>query len=85
MMLVSPMKIFQVLTLDLDYVNGKNDEYTDKSPTRLFQVFNNTYIYRYLCQRKVLRDKISEFKQYFTPFLKNFTIKPVCGIVNNPQ
>ena len=30
-------------------------------------------------------DKRSEFKRYFTPFLKYFDIKPALTIIKNPQ
>ena len=53
------------------------DEYIDKSSVRVSHSFNNTLLSRYSCPRNFVFDKISEFKQYFTPMLKDFDIKPV--------
>ena len=38
-----------------------------------------------MCPRKVVFDKSSDFKRDFTPFLKDFDIKPVLTSINNPQ
>ena len=46
---------------------------------------NNIWICRYLYPRKVVFDNGSEFKRDFTPFLKDFDIKPVLTSVKNPQ
>ena len=56
-----------------------------KSSVGLIQLFNNMWLFRYLCPQKVMFDKISGFKQDFTPWLKGFDIKLVCIIIKNPQ
>ena len=48
-------------------------------------MFNNTWLCRYLRPRKVVFDNGSEFKLDFTPFLKDFYIKPILTSVKNPQ
>ena len=78
-------EIFEIPTFDLKQVALGNDEYTDKSSDRLSQLFNNRWICRYPGPRKVVFDNGSEFKRYFTTFLKDFDIKPVLMSVNNPQ
>ena len=57
----------------------------DKSSARVSQLFNNTFLCRYPRPRKVVFDNGYEFKQYFTPLLKDFAIKPVLTSVKNPQ
>ena len=49
------------------------------------QLFKNTWICRYPHPRKVVFYNGSKFKQYFTPLLKDFNIKPVLTLVKNPQ
>ena len=63
--------------IDLDEVIGRNDEYIDKSYSRLIQLFNNTCLSRYPCPRKVVFYNVSEFKLNFIPLLNNFNIKPI--------
>ena len=77
--------IVEILTFDLDEVTAGNDEYIDKSSDRVSQLFNNTWLCRYLRPRKVVFDNGSEFKQDFTPLLKDFDIKLVLTSVKNPQ
>ena len=48
-------------------------------------MLNNTWICIYPRPRKVVFDNGSEFKRDFTPFLKDFDIKPVLTSVKNPQ
>ena len=48
-------------------------------------MFNNTWLFRYLCPRKVVFDNGSEFKQDFNPLLKDFNIKTFLTSVKNPQ
>ena len=85
MSMIDPAKgwfeIVEVPTFDLDEVTGGNDEYIDKSSDRVSQLFNNTWLQRYLCPRKVVFDNVSEFKLFFTPLLKYFDITSC--IINN--
>ena len=57
----------------------------DKSSAWVIQLFSNTWLCRYLCSRKAELDNGSEFKQDFTPLLKDFDIKPVLKKIKNPQ
>ena len=59
--------IVEITTFALEEVKLGNDEYIDKSSARVSQLFNNTWICRYLRPRKVVFDNGSEFKQDFTP------------------
>ena len=67
-------KIFEVPMYDLDEVTGVNYEYIDKSSAGVSQLFNNTWLSRYLNPHKVVFDNGSKFKRYFTPLLKDFYI-----------
>ena len=62
-----------------------NDEYIDKSYSRVIQLFNSTWLLRYPRTRKVVFDNGSEFKRDFTTLLKNFDIKPILTSVKKPQ
>ena len=89
MMIIDPdpgwFKIVEIPTFDLKKVAIGNDEYIDKSSARVSHLFNNTWLWRYPRPHKVVFDNGSEFKRYFTPFLKDFYIKPVLTLVKNPQ
>ena len=77
--------IVEIPIFDLEEVIIGNDEYIDKSSARVSQLFNNTWLSRYLRPRKVVFDNGSEFKRDFTPMLKDFDIKTVLTSVKNPQ
>ena len=49
-------------TYDLDEVTGANDEYIDKSSSRVSQLFNNTRISRDPRSHKVVFDNGFDFK-----------------------
>ena len=55
-------EIVKIQTFDLDKVAKGNDEYIDKSSDRVSHQFNNIFLCRYPCPRKVVFDKGSEFK-----------------------
>ena len=78
-------EIFKILAFNLDEVTEGNYEYIDKSSTRVIQLFNNAWMCIYPCPHKVVFDVGSKFKQYFTPLIKDFDIKPVVISVNNTQ
>ena len=78
-------EIVEIPTFDLQEVTLYNDEYIDKSSARVSQLFNNTWLFRYPRPLKVVFDNGSDFKQDFTPLLKDFDIKPVLTLVKNPQ
>ena len=48
-------------------------------------MFNSTWISRYPRPHKVVFDNEYEFKQYFTPLIKGFDIKPVLTTIKTPQ
>ena len=77
--------IVEIPKFDLEEVTLVNDKYIDKSSARVRQLFNNTWICRYPCPRKVVFDKSSEFKRDFTPLIKDFDIKSVLTLVKKPQ
>ena len=62
---------------DLDDLTAGNDEYIDKSSSRVIQLFNNIRLCRYPHPRKIVFDDGSEFKRDFTTLIKDFDIKPV--------
>ena len=48
-------------------------------------MFNQTWLFRYPHPREFVFENGSNFKQYFTPLIKYFTITPICTSINNPQ
>ena len=64
-------------TYNLDEVIGGNDEYKDKSSSRLRHLFNNKWLSRYPHPQKVMFDDGYEFKRDLTSLLKYFDIEPV--------
>ena len=78
-------EIVEILTFDLKEVAIGNDEYIDKSSTRVIQMLNNTRLCRYLRPQKVVLENVYEFKQDFNPWLKDFDIKTVLKSVKKPQ
>ena len=77
--------IVEIPTFDLEEVALGNDEYIDKPYTRVRQMFNNIWLCRYPHPQNIVFDNGSEFKQYFTPLLKDFDIKPVLTAAMRPQ
>ena len=55
-------EIFEILAFNLDEVTEGNYEYIDKSSTRVIQLFNNTWVFRYSRPRKVVFDNRSDFQ-----------------------
>ena len=78
-------EIVKIPMFDLDEVALGNDEYIDKSSSRVSQLFNNTCLCIYLCWRKVVFDNGYEFKQDFTPLLKDFDIGPALMTLKTHQ
>ena len=77
--------IVEVTCFDLDEAKRENIEYIDKLSARIRQLFNQTRLCSYPCLHKVVFDNVSEFKQYFTPLIKDFTIMPICTSIKNPH
>ena len=78
-------EMVEITTFDLEEVTIGNGKYIDKSSARVSQLFNNTWLCRYLSSHKVVFDNGSEFKRYFNPLLKDFDIKTVLISVKKPQ
>ena len=78
-------EIVEIPTFYLEGVALGNGEYMDKSSDRVSHLFNNTWIFRYPHPRKVVFDNVSEFKQDFTPLLKDFNIKTVLTSAKKPR
>ena len=78
-------EIIEIRTFCLKEVVLGINEYIDKSSSRVVQMFNNTFLFKYPRPHKVVFDNRSEFKVNFTPLLKYFGIKPVLTSVKNPQ
>ena len=57
----------------------------DKSSARISRLFNQVWLSRYPRPKTVVFDNGSEFKKDFVPLLKDFSIKPKCTTVKNPQ
>ena len=51
-------EIADMPTYDLDEVTGSNDEYIDKSSSRVIYLFNNIWLIRYSHPQKVVFDKL---------------------------
>ena len=79
------MKIFEIPTFDLKEVALGNDKYIYKSSSRVSQIFNNAWICRYLCPRKVMFDERYDFKRDFTPLIKDLCIKTALKSFNKTQ
>ena len=62
-------RVIEIPMFNHDEVTSGNDEYIYKSSARVSQIFNNTWLCRYLHPRKVMFDNGSECKQNFTPLL----------------
>ena len=48
-------------------------------------MFNQTWLYRYLCPHEVVLDNIYYFKRDFITLLNYFSITPICTSIKNPQ
>ena len=72
-------------TYNLNEFMVGHHEYIDSSSARLSQLFNITWLSRNLHPHKVMFDNESDFKRYFTPFLKDFDIKNVLTTIKTPQ
>ena len=55
-------EILELPTYDLDKVTVVNDEYIDKSSNRVIQLFNSTWLSRYLRPPKFVFENGSDFK-----------------------
>ena len=68
-----------------DVKTNKVQENIDKTSARIGRLFDQTWLSRYPRPKKVIFDNGSEFKKNFVPLLKDWSIKPKCTTVKNPQ
>lgn len=68
-------------------VKNKMDhqQLVDKSSARISRLFDQTWLSRYPRPNKVIFDNGSEFKKDFVPLLRDWSIKPTCTTIKNPQ
>ena len=57
----------------------------DQSSARISNLFDNVWLARYPRPKKVIFDNGSEFKRDFVPLLRDWSIKPQCTTIKNPQ
>ena len=62
-----------------------DNSFIDKSSARISRLFDQVWLSRYPRPKKVIFDNGSEFKKDFVPLLKEFSIKPKCTTIKNPQ
>jgi hypothetical protein len=60
-------------------------QHIDKSSARISRLFDQTWLSRYPRPKQVVFDNGSEFKKDFVPLLKDWSIKPKCTTIKNPQ
>ena len=52
---------------------------------RISRLFDQAWLSRYPRPKQVVFDNRSEFKKDFVPLLKDWSIKPKCTTIKNPQ
>ena len=82
-----PQYIAQELQESKDTKSKKlvDNSFIDKSSARISRLFDQVWLSRYPRPKKVIFDNGSEFKKDFVPLLKEFSIKPKCTTIKNPQ
>ena len=79
-------EIAEVPDYIVDDINKKNiTREIDKSSARISRLFDQYWLARYPRPKKVIFDNGSEFKKDFVPLLKDWSIKPQCTTIKNPQ
>ena len=78
-------EIVEIPTFDLEEVALGDDEYTNKSFSRVIQMFNKIWLCRHPRPRKFMFENGSNFKRYFTPLIEEFDIKPVLTSVKKQK
>ena len=68
-----------------DIKNKTQSEVIDKSSARISRLFHQTWLSQYPRPKQVVFDNRSEFKKDFVPLLKDWSIKPKCTTIKNPQ
>ena len=70
---------------DMKSKEVKDHTLIDKSSARISRLIDQTWLSRYSRPKKVVFDNGSEFKKYFVPLLKYWSIKTKCTTIKNPQ
>ena len=79
-------EIVEVPSYIVDDVNKKlTKEQIDKSSACISRLFDQAWLSRYPRPNKVVFDNGSEFKKDFVPLLQDWSVKPVCTTIKNPQ
>ena len=79
-------EIVEVPSFIIDDIKNKTtQEAIDKSSARISRLFDQTWLSRYPRPKKVIFDNGSEFKKDFVPLLKDWSIRPQCTTIKNPQ
>ena len=79
-------EIVEVPNFIVQDVNSKTfRESIDKTSARISRLFDQTWLSRYPRPKTVIFDNGSEFKKNFVPLLKDWSIKPKCTTIKNPQ
>ena len=79
-------EIAEVPDYIVDDVKNKNvTREIDKSSARISRLFDQFWLARYPRPKKILFDNGSEFKKDFVPILRDWSIKPQCTTIKNPQ
>ena len=68
-----------------DIKNKSTKTTIDKTSARISRLFDQTWLSRYPRPKKIVFDNGSEFKKDFIPLLEDWSIKPVCTTIKNPQ
>ena len=79
-------EIVEVPSYIVDDINKKlTKEQIDKSSACISRLFDQAWLSRYPRPNKVVFDNGSEFKKDFVPLLQDWSVKPVCTTIKNPQ
>ena len=79
-------EIVEVPSYIIENVKTKTQkETTDKTSARIGKLFDQTWLSRYPRPETVVFDNGSEFKKNFVPLLQDWSIKPKCTTIKNPQ
>ena len=82
-----PQYITQEIQTSKDVRSKKlvDHSFIGKSSARISRLFDQVWLSRYPRPKKVVFDNGSEFKRDFVSLLKEFSIKPKCTTIKNPQ
>ena len=73
------------IDLAMEWFEMEDVPIIDQSSDRIPQIFNEVWILRYPRPRKLIFDNGSEFKRNYITSLNDFSVKPTCTTIKNPQ